>query len=65
MLRKLLGFFSLAGVLLSLGALPTTSAASDDVRFPAGFRDWFVVNSMIVTKDIRSPHKSAACTSST
>jgi hypothetical protein len=23
----------------------------DDVPFPSGFRDWFVANSMIVTKD--------------
>ena len=50
-LRKLLSIFSLAGVLLSLGAPPTISAASDEVPFPTGFRDWFVVNSMIVTKD--------------
>jgi hypothetical protein len=25
--------------------------SGDDVSFPNGFRDWFVVNSMIVTKD--------------
>jgi hypothetical protein len=25
--------------------------AGEDVPFPTGFRDWFVVNSMIVTKD--------------
>ena len=50
MLRKLLSIFGLAGILLSMGALPTVSAG-DEVPFPNGFRDWFVVNSMIVTKD--------------
>ncbi|HXO87820.1 MAG TPA: cytochrome P460 family protein [Candidatus Acidoferrales bacterium] len=29
----------------------TGSRASDEVLFPTNFRDWFVVNSMIVTKD--------------
>src|SRR6204780_5478246 len=51
MLRKLLGVFSLALLSLTLGAVSTISAASDEVPFPNGFRDWFVVNSMIVTKD--------------
>ena len=51
MLRKLLGVFSLALLSLTLGAVSTISAASDEVPFPDGFRDWFVVNSMIVTKD--------------
>lgn len=50
MLRKILVTLGLAGVLLSLGAVPTISAG-DEVPFPNGFRDWFVVNSMIVTKD--------------
>jgi hypothetical protein len=36
---------------LTLGAASTISAASDEVPFPNGFRDWFAVNSMIVTKD--------------
>ena len=50
MLRKLAGIVVLAGSLMSLGAVATISAG-DDVPFPNGFRDWFVVNSMIVTKD--------------
>jgi Cytochrome P460 len=50
MLRKLAGIFVLAGSLMSWGAVATISAG-DDVPFPDGFRDWFVVNSMIVTKD--------------
>jgi hypothetical protein len=48
--RKLVGIFSLAGLLLSMGAL-SAQTAGDDVPFPDGFRDWFAVNSMIVTKD--------------
>jgi hypothetical protein len=51
MLRKLAGIIGLAGILTSFGALSTVSAAGDDVAFPTGFRNWFVVNSMIVTKD--------------
>lgn len=51
MLRKLVGIFGLAGILMSLGAVATISAAGDDVPFPTGFRNWFAVNSMIVTKD--------------
>lgn len=50
MLRKLAGIFVLAGSLMSWGAVATISAG-DDVPFPNGFRDWFAVNSMIVTKD--------------
>jgi hypothetical protein len=49
-LRKLLRISGLVGILISLGAISTISAG-DDVPFPAGFRDWFAVNSMIVTKD--------------
>ena len=51
MLRKIVGVLGLAGILMSFGALSTVSAAGDDVGFPTGFRNWFVVNSMIVTKD--------------
>ena len=50
MLRKLLRASSLIGILVSLGAI-STIPAGDDVPFPTGFRDWFAVNSMIVTKD--------------
>jgi len=49
-LRKLLRTSGLIGILMSLGAISTISAG-DDVPFPTGFRDWFAVNSMIVTKD--------------
>jgi hypothetical protein len=49
-LCKLLRTSSVIGILMSLAAISTVSAG-DDVAFPTGFRDWFVVNSMIVTKD--------------
>ncbi len=50
MLRKLIGIVGLSGILLSLGAASTISAG-DDVSFPKLFRNWFGVNSMIVTQD--------------
>jgi hypothetical protein len=50
MQRILAGLLTLAGTLTLLGAAPAQTAG-DDVPFPTGFRDWFVVNSMIVTKD--------------
>jgi hypothetical protein len=50
MLRKLIPVLGLTGGLMSLGAV-SAMAAGDDVPFPNGFRDWFAVNSMIVTKD--------------
>ena len=50
MQRKLLRILGIAGVLMSLGAV-SAAPAGDEVPFPNGFRDWFVVNSMIVTKD--------------
>ena len=50
-LRKLLSIFSLAGVLSVVRRPSDHFCGSDDVPFPTGFRDWFVVNSMIVTKD--------------
>jgi hypothetical protein len=51
MLRKIISVLGLVGMLMSLGAASTISAADDGVAFPTGFRNWFVVNSMIVTKD--------------
>jgi hypothetical protein len=50
MLRKLVRILGLVGILLPLAAV---SAAPTDyeVQFPNGFRNWFAVNSMIVTKD--------------
>src|ERR1700687_1074990 len=47
---RLVGIWGLAGTLILLGAV-SAQTAGDDVAFPNGFRDWFVVNSMIVTKD--------------
>jgi hypothetical protein len=48
MLRKPLGTLALALILLTSGAVPAISDGNG-VAFPTGFRDWFVVNSMIVT----------------
>ena len=50
MVRKLVGILGLAGIFVSLGAV-SAKPAGDDVPFPNGFRDWFVVNSMTATKD--------------
>jgi hypothetical protein len=50
MLRKRVGILGIVGILLSLGAV-SAIPAGDEVAFPNGFRDWFAVNSMIVTKD--------------
>jgi hypothetical protein len=50
MLRTLAVLLGLAGTLILMGAV-SAQTAGDDVAFPSGFRDWFVVNSMIVTKD--------------
>jgi hypothetical protein len=50
MQRKLLIILGVAGILIS-SAVVSAKSAGDDVPFPDGFRNWFVVNSMIVTKD--------------
>ena len=52
MQRRLMGMWGLAGtlILILLGAV-SAQTSGDDIAFPNGFRDWFVVNSMIVTKD--------------
>ena len=50
MLRKVVRIVGLVGILLSSVAVSATPAGYE-VSFPKGFRDWFVVNSMIVTKD--------------
>ena len=50
MLRKLLITASLVGILISLGAALTVSG-DEGVQFPTGFRNWFGVNTLIVTKD--------------
>jgi hypothetical protein len=50
MLRKLTSVFGVVGVLMASGAALALSP-SDDVPFPNGFRDWFAVNSLLVTKD--------------
>jgi Cytochrome P460 len=49
--------YKLAGVLVGLAAISTllgtlsANLADDGARFPNGFRDWFVVNSMTAGKD--------------
>jgi hypothetical protein len=50
MQRKYTRVLALAGVLISLAAV-SEQPSGNDVPFPQGFRDWFVVNSMVVTKD--------------
>jgi hypothetical protein len=42
--------FAVVGTLLSLTAV-SAQPAGDEVQFPTEFRNWFTVNSMIVTKD--------------
>ena len=49
-LCKLAGVLGIAIVLTLFGA-PSATSADYGVRFPNGFRDWFVVNSMTATKD--------------
>jgi hypothetical protein len=46
---KLAGVPGLAVILTLFGA-PLATSADDGVRFPNGFRDWFVVNSMTAGK---------------
>jgi Cytochrome P460 len=50
MQRKFVSVVGLTLVVISLVAVSAQSAG-EGVPFPSGFRDWFVVNSMIVTKD--------------
>jgi hypothetical protein len=50
MRHEIAGILCLAGLLLSMG-LTSAQTTSYDVQFPTGLRDWFEVNSMIVTKD--------------
>ena len=50
MLKKRVAVLGFIGFLMSIGAL-SAPPAGYDVPFPKRFRDWFVVNSMIVTKD--------------
>jgi hypothetical protein len=50
MLRKPIRILGFAGILMLLSA-GLAKSAGDGVPFPTGFRNWFVVNSMIVTKD--------------
>jgi hypothetical protein len=49
-LCKPAGVLGIAVILTLFGGSSATSA-DDGVRFPDGFRDWFVVNSMTATKD--------------
>ena len=50
MLRKFLLTVCLAGIMISLGAASTVSG-DEGVQFPTGFRNWYGVNTLIVTKD--------------
>ena len=50
MQRRLTAVLGFVGILILLGAA-SAQTAGDDVPFPHGFRDWYAVNSMIVTKD--------------
>ena len=50
MQRRHVGILSFAGILISLASV-SAQPAGDNISLPNGFRDWFVVNSMIVTKD--------------
>jgi hypothetical protein len=50
MVRKPVVILSLAGILMSFGAVLAVSEGGA-VPFPTSFRNWFAVNSMIVTKD--------------
>jgi hypothetical protein len=47
---KQLGILGCVGILFCLAAISAQPYRSD-IRFPDDFRNWFVVNSMIVTKD--------------
>jgi hypothetical protein len=48
--RKLLSIVGLAGILISFGAVSTVNG-DEGVQLPSGYRNWFGVNTMIVTKD--------------
>jgi Cytochrome P460 len=50
MLRKLRLILSSFGMFAMIGTVFAQSTANN-VPFPNGFRDWFLVNTMIVTKD--------------
>jgi Cytochrome P460 len=50
MLRKSALILGIVGMLTAMGSVFAQSTAND-VPFPNGFRDWFLVNTMIVTKD--------------
>jgi Cytochrome P460 len=47
---KYVRIFAVAATVLSLTAI-SAQPAGDEIRFPKDFRNWFAVNSMIVTKD--------------
>jgi hypothetical protein len=50
MRRTFVTVLSFVGILISFAAV-SAKPVSEEVPFPNGFRDWFLVNSMIVTKD--------------
>jgi hypothetical protein len=50
MLRKRTLILGIIGLLTAMGSVFAQSTAND-VPFPHGFREWFLVNTIIVTKD--------------
>jgi hypothetical protein len=50
MRHRFVAVLTFAWMLISIAAV-SAKPVSDEVPFPNGFRDWFLVNSMIVTKD--------------
>jgi hypothetical protein len=50
MQRKYQHILAFVGILISLATV-SAQPAGDDIRFPTEFRNWFTVNSMIVSRD--------------
>jgi len=50
MQRTFVAALTFAGILISFAAV-SAKPVSDEIIFPNGFRDWFLINSIIVTKD--------------
>jgi len=50
MRRTFVTVLTFAGIFISFAAV-SAERVNDEIPFPNGFRDWFLVNSMIVTKD--------------
>jgi hypothetical protein len=48
--RKYERILAFVGILISLATV-SAQTAGDEIRFPGEFRNWFAVNSMVVSKD--------------